>query len=130
MNNLSSSEMTLDEIAGDGDSIESETFLPAEMVFSKISDPTTSLAKVDKETMTDIVQSPFKIPGAPCTPVPVLRERVASLRVSLLKKEMENADLMEEFKELTNFTRLEQEIGVHAQATAKHAASPVVICHV
>lgn len=124
--------MTLDEIAGDSDSIDSETFLPAEMVFSKLSDPVLpsviSVAKVDVATMTDVAESPFKLPGAPCTPVPVLRERVTSLRMTLMKKEKENEDLREELEDLTNFTRLEQQIGVHAQATAKHVASPVMIC--
>ncbi len=131
ISNLSGSEMTLDEIAGDSDSIDSETFLPAEMVFSKLSDPVLpviSVAKVDVATMTDVAESPFKLPGAPCTPIPVLRERVTSLRMTLLKKEKENEDLREELEDLTNFTRLEQQIGVHAQATAKHVDSPVMIC--
>ena len=123
--------MTLDEIAGDSDSIDSETFLPAEIVFSNVPEPVAAavvaVAKVDVGTMTDVAESPFKVPGTPCTPVPVLRERVTTLRMSLMKKEKENEDLREELDDLTNFTRLEQEIGVHAQATAKHAASSVFI---
>lgn len=114
--------MTLDEIGGEGDSIESETFLPAELVFNK---PTDLVTKVDVATMTEVEKSPFKQPYAPGTPVPVLKERLAHLRTTLLNKEKENKDLREELEDLTNFTRLEQQIGVHAEVIAKNAMSPV-----
>lgn len=115
--------MAIDEIAGDYDGFESETFMPAEMVFNT---PTDQVAKVNVGTMTDVAASPFKQPSVPCTPVPVLRERVLRLRMTLMNKEKENEDLREELEDLTNFTRLEQEIGVHAQVTAKNVASPVL----
>ena len=82
-------------------------------------------AKVDVATMTHVRESPFKQPCTPSTPVPVLRERLQRMRMSLLNKEKENEDLKEELEDLTKFTRLEQEIGVHVQATAKNVASPV-----
>ncbi|KAI9560764.1 hypothetical protein GHT06_011716 [Daphnia sinensis] len=119
--NFSGSDMAIDEASGDADCFESETFLPAEIVFSSVSDP---VAKVSVGTMTDSGESPFKLPSVPSTPVPVLRERVHRLRMTLMTKEKENEDLREELEDLTNFTRLEQEIGVHAQVTAKNVASP------
>ncbi|XP_057372757.1 uncharacterized protein LOC130693602 [Daphnia carinata] len=119
--NLTGSDMAIDEASGDAESFESETFLPAEMVFSSVSDP---VAKVSVGTMTDAGESPFKLPSVPSTPVPVLRERVQRLRMTLLNKEKENEDLREELEDLTNFTRLEQEIGVHPQVTAKNVATP------
>lgn len=131
MSNFSQSELALDEVVGDNDSIDNETFLPAEMVFSKLSEQVTPKPirnKKDAATMTDYVAaSPFKLPTTPCTPVPVLRERVVRLRTNLSIKEKENQDLKDELEDLTNFTRLEQQIGVHAEATAKIADSQVQI---
>jgi hypothetical protein len=123
--NISKSEMIIDEVPAELDSLDSETFLPAEMVFkSKSCDPVT---KVDVSTMTDVKESPFKQPCVPSTPVPILRERLQRMRMSLLNKEKENENLREELEDLTNFTRLEQEIGVHVQTTAKNVASPVFV---
>ncbi|KAK4005430.1 hypothetical protein OUZ56_007143 [Daphnia magna] len=119
--NLSGSDMAIDEASGDANSFESEIFFPAETVFSSVSDP---VVKVSVGTMTDTGESPFKLPSVPSTPVPVLRERLLRLRMTLTNKEKENEDLREELEDLTNFTRLEQEIGVHAQVTAKTVASP------
>lgn len=124
INTFSNSEMTLDELGGDSDSIESESFLPAELVFSKMSDP---VAKIDVATMTDVSLTPFKFPNAPCTPVPVLRERTTRLQMNLVKRDKEIQDLRDELEDLTNFTRLEQEIGVHHQVTAKNADSAVSV---
>lgn len=84
--NISQSEMALVEVAAEADSLESETFFPAEMIFSKSSDP---FGKVDVATMTDVGASPFKQPTVPSTPVPVLRERLQRMRMSLLNKEKE-----------------------------------------
>lgn len=125
MSNFSQSELALDEATVDSDNMDCETFLPAEMVFSKMSDQVT---KVDAATMTDVPSSPFRMPTTPCTPVPVLRERMVRLRTNLSIKEKENQDLKEELEDLTNFTRLEQQIGVHAQATAKSTDSQVCFC--
>ena len=82
--------------------------------------------KRDAATMTDSqshAPSPFKNQR---TPVPVLRERVHSLRQTLDEKEKENEDLKEELNDLVSFTRLEQEIGVHFNHPAKPTATDVL----
>ena len=98
--------------------------MPAEMVFSKGHSP---IAKVDVATMTDVRESPFKQPALPSTPVPVLREQLQRMRMLLFNKEQESETLREELEDLKNFTRLEQDIGVHALATAKSVDSQVFI---
>ena len=81
--------------------------------------------KRDVATMTDCLSlaSPFK---GQRTPVPVLRERVHSLRQTLEEKEKENEDLKGELNDLCSFTRLEQEIGVHFNQPNKVAAADVI----
>lgn len=115
--------MALDEITtSNDDSVSSETFLPAEIVFCRV---TESTLKVDACTMTETLPSPFVSTRTPCTPTPVLRKRVADLQKTLLEKEKENNDLKEELEDLSHFTRLEQQIGVHASATAKNSTFQV-----
>ena len=120
--------MALEEITGDTDSIESEIFVPAYQVFFS-PNRFSAVTKSDAATMTELMpppcESPFRRPANPCTPVPVLRERLASLHKTLSDKEQENEDLRGELDDLTSFTRLEQQIGVHAQVTAKNSASQV-----
>lgn len=70
-----------------------------------------------------LVPSPFKNQR---TPVPVLRERVHSLRQTLEEKEKENEDLKGELNDLCSFTRLEQEIGVHFNHSNKVSATDVI----
>lgn len=120
------------EDIAEGDSMDSESFVPAEVVFAKPGEPVT---KVDAATMTELPQaspfrkpfeSPFRRPQTPGTPVPVLRERMMQLRKTLEEREQENSDLREELEDLSNFTRLEQQIGVHVQATAKTCTSQVI----
>lgn len=65
--------------------------------------------KADAATMTEA--SPNETPS---TPAPVLRKRVSSLRKLYEEKESECVELKEELIELTDFTRLEQQIGVHS----------------
>lgn len=120
--------MALDEITGDTDSIDSEIFVPADQVFFNPSESSAVTTKCDVATMTDCLaplESPFRRPNTPSTPAPVLRDRLTTLRRTLSEKEQENEDLRGELEDLTSFTRLEQQIGVHAQVTAKNSASQV-----
>jgi len=120
--------MAFDEITGDADSIDSEIFVPADQIFYSPCESAVT-TKCDVATMTDglapPLESPFRRPNTPCTPAPVLRERLTSLRRTLSEREQENEDLRGELEDLTSFTRLEQQIGVHAQVTAKNSASHV-----
>lgn len=125
------SEPSIEEASGDSDSMDLETFVPAEVVFAKPMEPVT---KTDAATMTDLPEaspfrkpfdSPFRRPQTPGTPAPVLRERLSLLRKTLADKEQENNDLRDELEDLSNFTRLEQQIGVHAQSIAKSCSSQV-----
>lgn len=127
------SDPSFEEASGESESFDSENFVPAEMVFAKPSEP---VAKVDAATMTELPQaspfrksfeSPFKRPQTPGTPVPVLRERMLHLRKTLQEREQENNDLREELEDLSNFTRLEQQIGVHAQSLVKTSSSQVTV---
>ena len=130
LSNFSSSEVNLHDLSATSEN--GEVFVSAERVFPRMTTPTaeTLVMRVDASTMTDsplppmpgVIDSPggiFKRPGTPSTPVVVLRERVGKLQRTLSLKEQENEDLREELDDLTNFTRLEQQIGVHAPVSAK-----------
>ena len=134
--NFSGSDLGLDDNMGTGDtpeSADSELFFPAEHVFAKpaaaFSTLPVSSKKVDASTMTDgppPTESPlFKRPATPSTPSNVLRERTTSLRRALSEKEREVEEVRRELDDLSSFTRLEQEIGVHSQITAKTSSSQV-----
>ena len=98
-----------------------ESFIEANEFFAS---PTPAalgavVAKSDAATMTDDVFSIGTPTVGSATPGPVLRERLRS-------KALEYEELKEELDELASFTRLEQQIGVHAHSVAK-VSSEVIL---